>query len=318
MTGAAALLRERIEREGPVSFRDFMETALYDPRFGYYRGAPFGMQGDFYTAEQIQPVFGRLIARRIRMLFEEMGAPAGFRVVELGAGRGEMAHALAEFDYVPVDLAPASPPDRFQGVVFCNEFLDALPIHAAVMRGGRPIELRVGIEGDRFVWREGSPVSPEIQDYIGRYLLPREEGAIFEIPLDALAWLDRIARALESGFVLMIDYGYTTAESIRFPRGTLMSYRRHRAIENVLNDPGMQDITSHVCFTALEDRGRRLGLRTIQFETLASALLRAGEQDQFAGALAADSPAEQHRLRMQLKQLLFGMGETFRVLLQRK
>jgi SAM-dependent MidA family methyltransferase len=63
-------LRDEIRRDGPISFRRFMDAALYDPEHGYYRGArdPFGKQGDFYTAEQIQPVFGILMAARIRSL----------------------------------------------------------------------------------------------------------------------------------------------------------------------------------------------------------------------------------------------------------
>ena len=89
----------------------------------------------------------------------------------------------------------------------------------------------------------------------------RRKARVFEVNLDALAWLERIARALEAGFVFTIDYGYTRAESVRFPRGTLMSYRRHQADEDVLDDPGARDITAHVAFTALEEHGARLGLR---------------------------------------------------------
>jgi SAM-dependent MidA family methyltransferase len=97
-----------------------------------------------------------------------------------------------------------------------------------------------------------------------------------------------------------------------------MSYHRHQAIEDVLLRPGDQDITAHVDFTALQAHGQGLGLETVRYESLASFLLRAGEPDSFASALEAGSEAEQMRLRMQLKSLLFGMGETFRVLLQKK
>ena len=139
----------------------------------------------------------------------------------------------------------------------------------------------------------------------------------FEANLDALAWLERIAGALEAGFVLTIDYGYTRAESVRFPRGTLMSYRRHQADEDVLELPGAKDITAHVAFTALQEHGARIGLQTVRFETLAQTVLAAGEPDQFAAALAGSTEAEELRRRLQLKSLLFGMGETFRTLLQK-
>jgi SAM-dependent MidA family methyltransferase len=97
-----------------------------------------------------------------------------------------------------------------------------------------------------------------------------------------------------------------------------MGYRRHTAQEDVLTDPGSRDITSHVNFTSLEETGEACGLVKERFETLAQTLLSAGEPDQFASALGAAGAGEELRRRMQLKTLLFGMGETFRVLLQRK
>jgi SAM-dependent MidA family methyltransferase len=94
-----------------------------------------------------------------------------------------------------------------------------------------------------------------------------------------------------------------------------MGYRRHMAREDVLEDPGERDITAHVNFTALEECGAACGLRRERFETLARTIVTAGEGDQFAAALGS-APAEELRRRMQLKTLLFGMGETYRVLLQ--
>ena len=96
-----------------------------------------------------------------------------------------------------------------------------------------------------------------------------------------------------------------------------MSYRQHQANDDVLGDPGLKDITAHVAFTALVEHGASLGLETVCFETLAQTLLAAGEPDQFAAALAASAHEEELQRRLQLKSLLFGMGETFRTLLQR-
>ena len=97
-----------------------------------------------------------------------------------------------------------------------------------------------------------------------------------------------------------------------------MGYRRHTARDDVLADAGSRDITAHVNFTALQDAGAACGLAPVRFETLAQTLLAAGEADQFAAALGEAGTAEELRRRMQLKTLLFGMGETFRVLLQEK
>ena len=320
MTPLAALIREEIARGGPVPFSRYMELALYHPELGYYRRArdPFGKEGDFYTAEQLQPVFGILIAARIRGLLREMGEPEDALVVELGAGRAEMAGAFEGMRYIPVEIASGALPDRFRGCVFSNEFFDALPVEVAIRHGAEFLELRVGWSGERFVWVEAGRVDAEADDYLSRYSAPRQGGDIVELNREALRWLERVAGRLERGLIFTIDYGYTARESARFPRGTLMSYRRHRASEDVLEDPGGRDITAHVCFTALEEHGKRCGLEPVRFETLARTLLDAGEPDAFAAALGSGDAAAQTRRRMQLKTLLFGMGETFRTLIQRK
>jgi SAM-dependent MidA family methyltransferase len=319
MTPLGEILRDQILRTGSMPFHRFMEAALYHPEFGYYRRKrdPFGAGGDFYTAEQLQPAFGILIAQRIRMLRQCMGDPEDFTVVEIGAGRGEMAEALGEFRYIPVDLGSGRLTDRIRGVVFSNEFFDALPVHAAIMRDGAARELRVTVERDAFTWVEAGPPPEEVECYRKKYLGTLSDGQIFEVNLEALTALDQVTARLKDGYVLTIDYGYTTAELPRFPRGTLMSYRRHQALDDVLRDPGEQDITAHVCFTALEQHGKQIGLETQAFEPLARTLIAAGEPDQFAKVLAADSPDEARRRSLQLKQLLFGMGETFRTLLQK-
>jgi SAM-dependent MidA family methyltransferase len=320
MTPLGELLAEEIHARGPIPFRRFMETALYHPAHGYYRRPrdPFGKHGDFFTAEQIQPVFGILMGARIRQLRQEMGNPSEFTVVELGAGRGEMAEAFSEWRYVPVDLDGGELPARFVGVVFSNEFFDALPVDVAVWRGGVFREQCVAFEDGRFRWQAGERVPEAIGQYLRTAFPDPEQGRWYEASLDAARWMERIAAALEAGYALTVDYGYTRAESIRFPEGTLMGYRRHMAREDVLEEPGERDITAHVNFTALQDAGAAHGLKTECFETLARTLLAAGEPDQFAAALAAAGPREELRRRMQLKTLLFGMGETYRTLLQRR
>jgi SAM-dependent MidA family methyltransferase len=348
MTPAGEVLAAEIAREGSISFRRFMEVALYHPEHGYYRRTrdPFGKQGDFFTAEQIQPVFGTLIAARVRQLHAAMGNAAEFTVVELGAGRGEMEEAFREWRYIPVEIDSGELPERFSGVVFSNEFFDALPVEAAIREGGVFRERRVAMRDGQFVWETGRECRDEVAEYLARYFPPPEEGWIYEANLEAARWMERIRGALASGFILTIDYGFTRAEAVRFPAGTLMSYRRHTAIEEVLEQPGERDITAHVNFTALEEEGAARGLRRESFQTLAQLLLAAGEGDQFAAALSAEPfagrhaasgrpacsndpatrssgvtaeiEAEQLRRRMQLKTLLFGMGETFRVLTQRK
>jgi SAM-dependent MidA family methyltransferase len=312
MTAAGEILAAEIERAGPIPFRRFMEVALYHPEHGYYRRArdPFGKGGDFFTAEQLQPVFGILIAARVRQLYREMDEPADFTVVELGAGRREMAEAFGAWRYCPIDVAGGGLPENFTGVVFSNEFFDALPVDVAVYGGAQFREQLVTWRDGRFAWTSGAGVRADVEDYLRRYFPPAEKGRWYEVNLEALAWMERIASRLARGHVFTIDYGYTRAEWIRFPAGTLMGYRRHTARENVLEEPGERDITAHVNFSALEEHGAKAGFERRRFETMAATLLTAGEEDQFAAAMAANPG--------QLKTLLFGMGETFRVLLQKK
>jgi SAM-dependent MidA family methyltransferase len=311
LTPAGEALAAEIARSGPIRFSRFMEVALYHPEFGYYRkpASAFGTAGDFYTAEQLQPVFGRLIARYLRMLTVDFDLPEPATVVELGAGRAEMSEALAGFRYVPVDLGFGVMPQRFSGIVFSNEFFDAVPVDVIAARDRTVVEVRVTFDGERFRWVDGPSVD------MGGEL---KDGTLREIQTERLRWLDRIDEHLESGLIVTVDYGFTQKELLRFPAGTLMSYRRHQALDDVLAEPGNRDITAHVAFTELDEHGTRLGWHTVSFESLRAALLRAGESDQFAEALAGASGTECDKHRLQLKSLLFGMGEIFRVLVQRK
>jgi SAM-dependent MidA family methyltransferase len=320
MTPAGEVLAAEIRRSGPVTFRRFMEVALYHPELGYYRKPhdPFGRSGDFFTAEQLQPVFGTLMGERLRQVWRAMGEPPDFTVVELGAGRGEMAEAFSQWRYIPVEIDSGAMPERFRGAVFSNEFFDALPVDVAIAAADEFRERRVGMAGGRFLWETAGPVPHAVADYLARYGVPPEDGRIVEVNLEALSWVERIGRSLDNGCVLTIDYGYRRPELARFPAGTLMSYRRHTAADDILCDPGERDITAHVNFTAVEEHGARFGLETERLETLAQSILAAGEADQFAAALSGANPDDELRRRMQLKTLLFGMGETFRVLWQRK
>jgi SAM-dependent MidA family methyltransferase len=296
-----------------------MEAALYHPQHGYYRRArdPFGKEGDFYTAEQVQPAFGILMRSVLEALFTESGLRER-TVVELGAGRGEMAEAFSSFDYLPVDIGRGALPERFSGIVFSNEFFDALPVDVLVRRGSGFHEMCVDWDGNRFVWLERGPADEEKQEFARRYCAAEEDGDLVEVCLADRHWIERIASSLNSGFVVTVDYGYTKRESIRFPQGTLMSYHRHTAADDVLLDPGGRDITAHVNFTALQDAGTGAGLETARFETLARTLLDAGERDGFAAVLESGTETASVERRLQLKTLLFGMGETFRTLVQRK
>lgn len=318
MTPAAELLAAEIHAHGPVLFSRFMDVALYHEEHGYYRTRrdPFGQHGDFYTASQLQPVFGRLLATAFRQVRAALGEPATFAVVEWGAGRGELAAELSEFRYTAIDRGRGASPADITGVVFSNELFDALPVDVVRLRDQQPILMRVGFAADHFVWVDGETPSDLWRDY-ALQLAPcfaAERDVWLELPVSLRESLIQMTAPLRRGVCLTIDYGYLDRELVRFPRGTLMSYHRHQALDDVLLDPGTRDITAHLPFSYLQHCAQSLGLTAGPLETLAQFILRCGEADQFAAALDAPDEASALRLRMQLKSLLFGMGETFRCL----
>ena len=315
------IILAEIRAAGPLPFHRFMELALYHPGRGYYRSGrdPFGKAGDFYTNAQLQPVFGRLIAQQLDRWRLQLGAQDQFTVLELGAGRGEtgaeVRRCMPDVKWLALERGDAWPDRRVTGAVFCNEFFDALPVDVVQRLDGKWVEWHVGLSGGRLAWQRVEAIGD-------RPGIPRvHEGQRIETCERQVRAVRRIARALERGWVLAIDYGYTRDEverGGRFPDGSLMSYTAHRADPDVLAEPGGRDITAHVNFSALEDAGRDAGLEVLSLKTQQAFLLEAGEPDSFAYALAAATAQRETELRMQLKSLLFGLGETFRVLVMRK
>lgn len=318
MESLTDLLTGEIARSGPLAFSRFMEAALYHPELGYYRAArdPFGKEGDFFTASQLQPVFGRLLGQCFTRWRESAAQPEEFCVFEAGAGRGDLAEPLAALGYVGVDADGKAWPEAVRGVIFSNELFDALPVDVAERDGETWRELRVDCREGTFVWVRGEALAGEGREYVEKWALPETER--MEIPLAAVRMMDRMMTTLREGHVVVIDYGYRRPELMRFPQGTLQAYRRHRAFDDVLRTPGAQDITAHVNFDLLKERAQRARGVVTNWETLQAFLLRVGEADQFEEALRAESEKESMAHRLQLKTLLFGMGETFRVLTVRK
>jgi SAM-dependent MidA family methyltransferase len=323
MTEASEFIQSEIRAHGPMPFSRFMEIALYHPQFGYYRRGQqiFGREGDFYTAAQLQPVFGRLLAQA----FKKLDAPAQpdrrVIVADWGAGQSDLRDTLVSFDYRAVDVGRDELPERFRGIVLANELVDALPVDVARREDGVWREWRVASKGDGFVWADGHALEGEWLEYAQRAAREarwESDAALIELPVALRSCVERIDRRLERGWIVLFDYGYTARELMRFPQGTLMAYRKHRAYDDVLAKPSESDITAHVPFDELRRRARGLGWNESSFETMGQFLLRAGEGDQFAAALAAPSEAESMRLRLQLKSLLFDIGEMFRAVVWEK
>ena len=282
----AARLAERIRRDGPLPFPDFMAAALYDPADGYYArpAGQVGRGGDFYTSVSTGPLFGRLLARHIDAWHRAAGSPARWRILECGANDGSLAADLiaelpaAEYTIVePLPLLAAAQRARLPGArivadpaelaadplptfVLGNEVVDALPFHVVESDGLRWHELRVALdEAGRFVWQP-APIDCD---------LPlRPAGYRTELRTGVAGFLAPLAAAMAGGRMLWIDYGFERDDYYHEARttGTLRTFSRHRAAEDPLDSPGEIDITAHVDFSNLADALRALGGRVLRFE----------------------------------------------------
>ena len=342
------ILRDRIAHSGPLPFRDFMDAALYHPQHGYYTSgrASIGRGGDFFTSVSVGPLFGTLLARQFAEMWERLGTPGEFTIVEQGAHRGDFARdaltalranapacfaaaryhivepsaalraaqsaALNEFAvrwFPTLDALPA-----FTGVHFSNELLDAFPIYAVVWDGDAWRETHVGLEDGRFVFTDLAITSAPLRTALAQ-LPPVPASYRTEINLAALAWLDALAAKLTRGFALVIDYGFSRAEYYRPERtaGTLTGYARHRRTDDLLAAPGDTDLTAHVDFTALAERATAAGLRVAGFTDQHHFIVALGTLH--FPATIPDTSASQRELRA-FKTLMHPqmMGRSFQVL----
>ncbi len=353
-------LRQEIEREirarGPIPFSRYMELCLYHPELGYYSRdiERFGKAGDFYTSSDVHAVFGRLLARQFEEMWRVLGSPKQIEVLELGPGRGLFAQDVLDwsekkfpgfFAALHYSLLESSPTLRDKlrvtlsrhllsgkaslahldavgnlasaAIVFANEFFDALPVEIVSPAG----ELRVASHEGRFV-EAWAPASSEELDFLNRYSVHPEEGERVEAPLTAQNYMSRVAAAVQTGFTVAIDYGYTRDEQLAGRhRGTVMTFRRHSAQGSPYDAPGEQDITAHMNFTALAAAAEQHGMVAQPLRTQSQFLLGIGEQDQFADALEeCRLPQERAKVALQLKHLVTpaGIGENFHVLVTSK
>jgi len=311
--GLPEYLRGCILREGPVTFRLFMEQALYHPEHGYYasgRAAP-GRQGDYFTNVSVGPLFGKLLAGQFREMWERMGRPAEFTIVEQGAGdffaairyvivepfpvlEGRQRQRLADFPEVKW-AAGVAELDNFRGVHFSNELVDAMPVHLVKFTGGAWRERYVDLKDGGFEFIEGPLSSPELDGFLEK--LPRiaVEGYTTEINLEALDWIASLAERLEAGYALIVDYGWARDSYYAEDRttGTLACYSEHKRSFDPLVNAGNADITARVDFTSLAERAEAAGFRVAGFADQHHFMVGLGKTE-FPDT---DEPADEARMK---------------------
>lgn len=310
----AARLRDLVETQGPIPFHRFMELALTDPDGGYYTSARARptRAGDYLTAPELHPIFGHCLAHQIIEVWDRLGRPTPFILREYGAGAGTLAEAVIEeirrsapilldgLRYEPIEISHhrlAELRVRFEanglsdklleaggaiahGVVLANEYLDALPVHRVIRRGEVLRERYVGWANERFVELEGPLSDPGLAAALARLGVVAPD-VVVEIRPGVARWLADVRADLETGVVLVIDYGAPTEHlfgPLR-PDGTLVAYRAHRVAGRPLDDPGEQDLTAHVDFGDLERWARELGFEVLGTTSQAAFLIGCGLED---------------------------------------
>jgi SAM-dependent MidA family methyltransferase len=357
-------LRERIQREGPITFREWMKAALYDPVNGYYCRKDrkrWGREGDYRTSPERSSLFGATFARYFANLYLKSQVPSSLTIVEAGAGDGSFAAAVLETlqtSFAPVfavtnyviDERSAHAKDladerllafaervsfrRLEdietdfGIIFSNELLDAFPVHRVKMEAGelREFFVEVSPEGE-FAWTLAAPSSQALAGYFASNKVELGEGQIAEVNLEIAEWLQKVARTIKSGYVITVDYGAESPEL--YPAdatdqryfGTLRSFQRHRIIDDVLSNPGEQDLTTTVNWSVVREVGEDLGLKVIEFERQDKFLLAAGLLEQLeAESKRQQQESEKLRLSNAALEMILPtrMGAHFQVMVQQK
>jgi len=340
------LIEKEIESSGGwISFAHYMELALYSPGLGYYMAGArkLGRDGDFVTAPEISRLFGRTLARQVKQL-----AQAGLTdVLEIGAGSGALAadllleleqlgHAPGRYWILELSpdlrersrdtLAARAPhllervawlnglPPSFEGVVIGNEVLDAMPASVYQRTGGNVVEMGVALNDGKPGWSPAPPgaSAPKVDPAC----FPAE-GYRSEVQFHAQGFIRSLGSSLTRGVALFFDYGFPRREYYHPQRasGTLMCHYRHRAHDDPFFLPGLQDITTHVDFSAIAQAGREAGLDLLGYATQAQFLVSCGITDLLAQT-PADDVAAYAPLAAQAQKLLSPaeMGEFFKAI----
>ncbi len=354
---SAHLRAEIAGGHGAIPFARFMELALYAPGLGYYSAgsSKFGDAGDFTTAPEIGPLFAATLANAVAPVLQQLGPQS--RMLEIGGGSGAFAEVmlkrLLELDALPeryAILEPSAdlrerqrerlgrsliPPvfdlvewldrpfqDEWNGLLFANEVLDALPTSRFTLRDGEVFEETVVLDGEGDFRRGEQPADALLAAavrHVERYLeQPFADGYRSEILPQLPYWVQAVAGGLRDGAMLFVDYGYPRREYYLPQRneGTVRAFYRHRVHNDVYRWPGLQDITASVDFTALAEAGTGAGFELAGYCTQASFLLGCGLDQLLAAAEQRSDEVGRMRLREQVKRLTLPseMGERFQAM----
>lgn len=301
--------------EQRITFARFMARALTEPGLGYYAtsAARPTRSGDFLTAPELHPFFGRCLGRVLEHAWQASHSDP-YRVLEYGGGRGTLRDQTTAGLGFSVSWARADLPHRSDAsegsvdLILANEYLDALPVHRLV-RGQGLQEVWVDWHDSWFREVRAEPSTPELAAYLAAENVELAEGQRAEICLAAPRWMATAAARLRpGGSLLVIDYGHDAAE-LYGPRrmaGSLLTYRGHEVADEPYLAVGHTDITAHVDVSALEQAAAAAGLALIGSTTQGPFVARLGLGDMLAelGRQPGTDPAEYLAARSAVARLL--------------
>ena len=354
----SAALRAHIrDSGGAIPFSRYMELVLYAPGLGYYSAGArkFGAEGDFVTAPELGPTFAQCVANAAAPVLRELAGDTVF--FEIGGGSGAFAEAalkhFSAIDALPTHywlLEPSAdlrerqqarlrealvpevfarcrwldgpPEEKWRGVLFANEVLDALPTPRFVVHEGEVYEEHVVLAADGAFMRVDQPGDALLRGAV-RHVehdneAPFAEGYRSEILPQLPYWIQAVGGLLSDGVMLFVDYGYPRREYYLPERrdGTLVCHYRHRAHDDPFFLPGLQDLTAFVDFTALAESGVNAGFDLAGYCSQASFLINHGLQERLEAIETEGDEAERYRLHQEIKRLTLPgeMGERFQVM----
>ncbi len=349
--------REIKDAGGAITFYDFMKIALYHNELGYYVKAPLriGKGGDFITSPHTHSLFGALIARQLLDFRDFINNTETFSIVEMGSGSGYLAKDILSYlkkyrkdfydivSYIiiePIDslrniqktllnefqdkvvwVNNIYDIDNFNGCVISNELLDAFPVHLIKKVDNSFFELYVVLDDhNNLTFDKGDISSTQLDNYISLLYDILPDNYQTEINLDIKNWLIDINNRMDKGFILTIDYGYIWKDFFHpnRNRGTLLSYRQHQVTEDVLANPGEQDITAHVNFSDLHRWGQDLNFMTCGFTSQWSFLASLDVEEVFKDITGEFNPFSPELAAVKMLFLPQGMGDSHKVIVQSK
>ncbi|MDE5412279.1 class I SAM-dependent methyltransferase [Alkalihalobacterium chitinilyticum] len=340
-----------------INYAEYMAKVLYDPQYGYYmkQKEKVGKKGDFITTSNVHSIFAKVFCSIFHEVITKNNLP--FIICEIGGGTGRFAYDLLkewngkypdtyeELSYFLIEESPyhramqkeilgefnnvhySSSIDQlnistFEGIVFSNELIDALPVHVIEKHNNVINEVFITVnELDELTEVRVPLENKEIQMWLDTYGPKLNNNQRIEIPLAMQQWIEKISQFVDKGAIFTVDYGYWNEEWQHPERrdGSLRGYYQHQMIGNPLLYPSDMDLTTHIQLDPFIKIGKEHGLETQLVATQDQFLLQAGILNYLQENYDPNPFSEISKQNRAIRSLITdGMSKAFHVILQTK